>query len=90
MTPFQQTINWRPGPAQGVEGIEIFDGDQFWVAVRVCDRERKTEWWEFSCIHIKEDGIDVEGAGWGWDWSDVEWYVPISEFKNLPVVERQS
>lgn len=87
MTHPIQSIQWIAGGAQG-NNPALYDGDQYLCAVGLRGGR-----WEFAVVTIRvDDSVDepvaefeVEGDVWGWDWSDVDWYVPI-KFLSPPVV----
>jgi hypothetical protein len=73
-------FNWkRPSNIPG----GLWDGDQFLAAVKVCSSDKSKEWWEYSVITIHCDehyfNITEGGECWGWDFSDIEWLIPIKE-----------
>lgn len=86
---------WRKAHAQQ----ELRDGDVMLVAVAVCEKglRRSTavrDFWELSVVtvHCDEHYFDLECSGgpFGWEWSDVEWYIPIAELtSSLPPVKEQ-
>lgn len=91
-----KTPQWLPGGAQG-GALEMEFGDHFIAAVRVCSADKSKEWWELSVVEItsiaQDDtgeyyGLSVDGCGWGWDWGDVEWYIPVKAVEEtLPPYE---
>jgi len=94
-----KTPQWLPGGSQG-GALEMEIGDQFLAAVRVCSADKSKEWWELSVVNITEGqqgndgteyvGFSVNDCGWGWDWSDVEWYMPIKAVEEtLPPYEAE-
>ena len=84
-----QAIQWIAGGAQA-HCPEMYVGDHYLVAVRVRNsRDASKEWWEFSVITVTEGGFDCDGDSWGWDWSGVEWYVPVKFLTPpVPVIEK--
>jgi len=86
---FGQLISWIAGGTQA-HCPDMECGDEFLVAIRVksISSTNPREWWEFQVITATENGFSVEGHGWGWDWSDVEWYIPVSQFEcPVPKIE---
>lgn len=85
--PFAQTIEWLPGPAQG-NWPDIYDGERYLCAVGIKDG------WDLAVVTVvveaseePEDDdltLEVEDEVWGWEWSDVDWYVP-AKFLAPPV-----
>ena len=79
-------LKWRKGPAQG-DATEVYCGDRFLAAIPVRSTHgglvRKL--WDYAVVEITEDGCEVESCSWGWDWSDVEWYVPVGELTPGPL-----
>ena len=76
-------LAWRRGPAHG-DKTEVYGGDRFLAALRVhCRRGTPEEevCWEYDIITITEDGASLRGEPWGWEWEDVQWYIPA---KDLP------
>jgi len=78
---------WQPGGARGNEHQEFIDGDQYVFAVRLSD-----DTWDIHSVVARVDPEtgaafdNADGDTWGaWDWLDVEWFVPASEF-DLPFV----
>ncbi|OQW35856.1 MAG: hypothetical protein A4E20_08935 [Nitrospira sp. SG-bin2] len=84
---FPMQLNWRKAPPQEELACEV--GDRFLVAVRCCDpRNHSRQWWDFSVITAEENGgFELDGSSWGYDWSDVEWYVSVKELSGLPYAE---
>lgn len=74
-------INWR----KREEHPETFeDGERLLVAVQLM-----TGHWAFNVITTECDGDYVDcrcnGEYWGWDWSDVSYWCPLSEIEaTLP------
>lgn len=82
---FPMQVTWRKAPPQEELGCKV--GDRFLVAVRCCDRtDRSKQWWDFGVVVVEENGIELNGSPWWWDWSDVQWYVPVKELDSLPYV----
>lgn len=78
-------MRWIPGPyTGGNDALWTFeDGDQLLVAVAICG---KPVAYEYSVVRVScdEEHFDLErsdGSSWGWDWADVEFYVPM---KSIP------
>lgn len=71
---------------------EFSDGDQLLVAVPVNCRHGGKPYWEFTVVRVSCDSenfsMDTNGDYWGWEWSDVEWWLPLPSF-NLPVIANQ-
>jgi len=76
-------IRWRLSSEHG----ELFtDGERMLVAVPCCDsKQTDITWWDICAIviHCDEGQFDItaQGEPWGWDWDDVEWWVPIAEIE---------
>lgn len=83
-------IKWRKPTEADVDAFEC--GDSFLVAVPVRSREdgKVRYWWEYAVITATETGWEVECNGWGWDWSDVVWYIPCKEMAPSPISEQFS
>lgn len=62
-------------------------GDRFLIAVPL--HANSGGGYELSVIVADETGFnDAEGDAWGaWDWSDVEWYVPLDGVRTTKDVE---
>jgi hypothetical protein len=79
------TLPWKKGPAQG-EDCPIYDGDCFLVAVSVCKDSQAPEKGyvtEYEVVRVSCDehysAVEtMRGDDWGWDWSDVEWFLPVA------------
>jgi len=87
-------LSWRP---RNEHGGTFSDGEQMLVAVPCCDHgDRAKRWWEVVVIVARcdedEDGdvrceFELDGNPWGWEWEDVEWWMPMSDIKaGLPDV----
>lgn len=85
---FGQGIEWIAGGTQA-HCPELYCGENYLVAVRVCSDDKSREWWEFQVITVTETGFEVDGNGWGWSWEDVDWYVPV-KFLTPPVLAIES
>jgi hypothetical protein len=76
---------WRKAEPNQV----FYDGDQLLVAVPVNCRHGGKPYWEYSVVTVSCDSehfsMDTHDNGWGWEWSDVEWWMPLSSYK-LPVI----
>jgi hypothetical protein len=76
---------WRKAEPSQV----FYDGDQLLVAVPVNCRHGGKPYWEYSVVTVSCDSehfsMDTHDNGWGWEWSDVEWWMPLSSYK-LPVI----
>jgi hypothetical protein len=64
---------------------ELFtDTDQYLVAVQVRYNDGPC-YWEYSVIRFRCDeeflAIDCNDEPWGWSWEDVDFYLPLSEFR---------
>lgn len=73
-------FEWSPRDAHP----ELFeDGATYLVALRVKNARTQRTRWEVSVITFACDGgfevRDEHGDAWGWEWSDVEYYVPIRD-----------
>lgn len=66
----------------------FYDGDQYLVALQV-GQGVGTYHWEYYVVRVRcdEDYFDVtlDGDSWGWSWEDVEFYIPLSEFRLSPL-----
>lgn len=82
-------VEWRK-----IDPEQVFhDGDQLLVAVSVRSRfEPNKFYWDYAVVRISCDedhfDVDTDGRDWGWSWSDVEWWMPLSEFA-LPQVSSE-
>ena len=79
VTP-RMPLPWLPNPAYCGQGDypPMLDGDRFLVAVPL--HERCGGGFDIDVITAKEYGgfDDSTGESWcAWDWSDVEWYIPL-------------
>jgi len=85
-------IPWRHCSEHG----DAFEDDEtMMVAVPVRDNRTGKSHWEIECVVARVD--DMTGTcslesllhdEWGWDWSSVEWWLPMSEvLGTLPAVE---
>lgn len=68
------------------------DGDQFLVAVPVmwkigvrqhASHDKNAKWfYEYSVVTFRCDEdycrLECNGDAWGWEWSDVEWWMKLS------------
>jgi hypothetical protein len=68
---------------------QFYDGDQLLVAVPVCCRHGGKPYWEYSIVVVSCDvdhfSMNTHDGDWGWEWSDVEWWMPFPRF-SLPVI----
>ena len=85
-------IPWRHCSEHG-DAFE--DNETMMVAVPVRDNRTGKSHWEIECVVARVDDSDdtctlesLYGDEWGWDWSSVEWWLPLSEvIGTLPCVE---
>lgn len=80
-----QAVTWRKAePSQ-----QFYDNDQLLVAVPVKCRHGGKDYWEYSVVIVACDeehfSMNTHDGGWGWEWSDVEWWIPFSSL-TLPVI----
>ena len=78
-------MQWIPGPCTGANDTRwtFEDGDQLLVAVKTHETPASYEYSVVS-VHLDEDYFCIEhsdGSSWGWDWADVEFYIPM---KSIP------
>lgn len=68
---------------------EFGDGDQLLVAVPVNCRHGGKPYWEYYIVVVSCDSehfsMHTNDGDWGWEWSDVEWWMPFPQFV-LPVI----
>ena len=87
-------MNWR---TREQHPAEFTDGETMLVAVPVVDTrfgtacKRPGNRWELSVASVEcSEGwirIVTDSGPWWWDWSDVEYWLPISEVKEgLPAL----
>jgi hypothetical protein len=71
---------WRPGPAQGTP-VEVKNGDEFLIAIRV--KSVRSPAWTYEIIRVVIEGnysyITVNDEVADFEWSDIHWYIPVSE-----------
>ena len=70
-------MNWRENKPGEEPQVEV--GDTYLVAVEVGNAGWQKSWWEYAIISATETGWELEGDVWGWDWSDVTYWMPASE-----------
>lgn len=87
-TRLQPLVSWRPGGAQGNKTQQFCDGDQMLVAVQYHSRHKPGQLlYEYRIIvanvdpELGADLVGVDDSDWGWTWDDVEWWLPMSEFR---------
>lgn len=83
---------WQP--ADNEDAPEHYqDGDQFLVAVPVmwksgmrqhASHDKNAKWfYEYSVVTVQCDehffGLTCNGEAWGWEWSDVEWWMNLTD-----------
>ena len=76
-------------------GDTFEDGESMMVAVPVHDDRTGKSHWDIECIVARVDDSDdtctlesLYGDDWGWEWCDVEWWLPMSELLGtLPCVD---
>jgi len=44
-------LQWLPGGARG-NSPEMFVGDTFLAAVRICSDDKSREWWEITAVTV--------------------------------------
>lgn len=64
-------------------------GDSFLVAVPVRERTACNVrfWWDYAVVTLTETGVEVDGNPWGWDLSDVSWYIPCKQMAPSKIDE---
>jgi hypothetical protein len=57
------------------------------MAVRLAGRlGNRKPWMDFHCVEVQADGkgaVKFHSNGWNWEWSDVAYYLPLSDV-DLP------
>lgn len=74
-------IQWRKAePRQS-----FCDGDQILVACPYTNRHSGKTTYEYSILTVSCDsenfGFDCYGSSWDGEWEEVEWWIPLSEFR---------
>ncbi len=81
--PAWNPINWRTRDKQP----EFKEGDRYLVAVALVDK--KHNWyWETACVTIRHneysfDLVLSDGVIWEFDWTFVEYWMPLDKIINL-------
>lgn len=74
---------WKPLP----EGMVWEDGTQILVAVPIVGN--KDWYYEYSVLTIKCDEyyfeLECDDGPWGWEWTDIDFYVQLSGAKPVPM-----
>ena len=65
-------------------------GDQYLVSLKSSSDGGKTYYWEYAVIRVECDEeffeVTCDGESWGWEWDDVDFYMPLSEFRLTEVL----
>lgn len=73
---------------------EFGDGDQLLVAVPIVSRHKpNTNYWEYFVVRVSCDeghfDMNTDEGNWGWSWGDVEFWMPLSEFRLPNILPKQ-
>ena len=85
--PEEHALPWQVGGARGGNKLDLKNGEQYLMVVRLAGRlgggEPWTDWHVVEVLH-GPDGVVFHSNGWTWTWSDVSYYLPLSKL-NLPL-----
>lgn len=80
----ESRLSWIPGGARGGNKLDLKNGAQYLMVVRLAGRLGGGEpWMDWHVVEVQHGphGVIFHSNGWTWTWADVSYCLPLSELK---------
>jgi hypothetical protein len=90
-SPEEPFLPWQPGGALGSSKLDLKNGEQYLMVVRLAGRLGGGEpWMDWHVVEVLHgpNGVVFHSNGWTWTWSDVTYYLPLAKLKLPHNIEK--
>jgi hypothetical protein len=90
-SPEEPLLPWQPGGALGSSKLDLKNGEQYLMVVRLAGRLGGGEpWMDWHVVEVLHgpNGVVFHSNGWTWTWSDVTYCLPLAKLKLPHNIEK--